>query len=81
MELVKQRRNLPSLLDIDPNFKRLMYLRYADDFVVLLIGTKDDAQLIKGRIKSLLKDCCQLELNDEKTVITRTKEGFLFLGA
>lgn len=80
-ELVKQRRELKSSNPMDPNFKRLMYLRYADDFVVLVTGSHHDAIHIKSQIKRQLENKCGLELHDEKTLITRTKEGFHFLGA
>jgi len=65
----------------DPNFKRMMYLRYADDFVILISGSSDDALMIKNRVKDILSQKCGLELNKEKTIITATKDGFKFLGA
>lgn len=80
-ELVLRRRQTPSAMPLYPKFKRLKYLRYADDFVVLITGSKDEAQLIKGRIKSILKKNCGLELNEDKTIITNTRDGFIFLGA
>lgn len=75
------RRKLPSMMYNDPNFKRMMYLRYADDFIVLIAGSSDDAHLIKNRIKDVLHKKCGLELNIDKTIITATKDGFNFLGA
>ena len=80
-DLAVQRRTIPSTNPIDPNFKRLMYLRYADDFVVLVIGSLDDAKHIKHLIADTLTKKCGLELHDDKTLITATKEGFKFLGA
>lgn len=80
-ELIKQRRELKSNNTMDPNFKRLMYLRYADDFVVLITGSHHDAIHIKNQIKRQLENKCGLELHNEKTLVTRTKEGFPFLGA
>lgn len=65
----------------DPNFKRVMYLRYADDFVILISGSSNDAKMISNRVKDILKKKCGLELNKEKTIITATKDGFMFLGA
>lgn len=65
----------------DPNFKRIMYLRYADDFVILISGSSDDAAMIRNRVKDILIKKCGLELNKEKTIITATKDGFKFLGA
>ena len=46
--LAAQRRRLPSLLPIDPKFKRLMYLRYADDFILLITGSHDDTTKVKN---------------------------------
>jgi len=65
----------------DPNFRRLKYVRYADDFVILVIGTHDDAVKIRTKVKDFLANY-GLELNIEKTIITNIqKEGFKFLGA
>lgn len=55
-----------------------MYLRYGEDFVILISGSSDDAKLIKNRVKDILIKKCGLELNKEKTLIT--KDGFKFLG-
>jgi len=66
----------------DPNFKRMLYVRYADDFVVLVIGSLKDAEHIRARIKGVLANKCGLTLNLEKTEINNIqKEGFNFLGA
>jgi group II intron reverse transcriptase/maturase len=75
------RRKIPSTMFNDPNFKRIMYLRYADDFIILVAGSSNDAKMIKNRICDILDKRCGLELNKEKTVVTATKDGFKFLGA
>lgn len=75
------RRRTPSMIFNDPNFKRIMYLRYADDFIVLIAGSSDDAHMIRNRICDVLDKRCGLELNKENTIITATKDGFKFLGA
>lgn len=75
------RRKIPSTKFNDPDFKRIMYLRYADDFLILIAGSSSDAKMIKNRICDILDKRCGLELNKEKTVITATKDGFKFLGA
>ena len=80
-KLAKIKRNMPSMMINDPNFKRLKYLRYADDFVILIAGSKNDAHLIKNRVNDVLKKKCGLKLNKDKTLITNTKDGFNFLGA
>ena len=56
-----------------------LYVRYADDFVVLWNGTKAEAHAIKQEIGELL--CTMgLTLSEEKTKVTHTTEGFAFLG-
>jgi len=56
-----------------------LYVRYADDFVILCNGTKEQAQEIKEEIGELLKNI-GLTLSEEKTKITHITEGFTFLG-
>lgn len=80
-KLARLKLRTPSTLANDPNFRRMMYLRYADDFVILITGSSDDAHMIRNRIKDNLLKKCGLELNMEKTKITNTKDGFDFLGA
>jgi hypothetical protein len=65
----------------DPNYRRSMYIRYADDFVYLFEGPAAEAKVIKERIKVALQELTGLDLNDEKTLITHLNEGFSFLGA
>jgi len=65
----------------DPNFKRMLYVRYADDFVVLVTGTYSEALQIKRHIKDFLREHTGLTLNEEKTLITSTRRPFSFLGA
>ena len=56
-----------------------LYVRYADDFVVLWNGTKAQAQAIKEEIGGVL-DHMGLKLSKEKTKITHMTEGCTFLG-
>ena len=58
----------------------MKYARYADDFLVEIIGSKQDAQQIKEDIKNFLADRLALELSDEKTLITHTEKSAKFLG-
>jgi group II intron reverse transcriptase/maturase len=75
-------RKLTAYNPNDPNFRRLLYVRYADDFVVLVIGSHKDAMNIRRRIKDVLSIRCGLSLNLEKTEINNIQEeGFNFLGA
>jgi group II intron reverse transcriptase/maturase len=79
--LLQQRRTLPSIETRDPAYRRLRYVRYADDFILGLTGTKEEAELIKGRIKEWLQANLQLDLSDEKTLITHAStQTARFLG-
>jgi group II intron reverse transcriptase/maturase len=66
--LLKEMRITRRTLAKDPN--RMEYIRYADDFIVLISGTLKDANYIQSLIKDFLKSNCGLELNMDKTVIT-----------
>jgi len=56
-----------------------LYVRYADDFVVLCNGTKAEAQDMKEALKTLLEHM-GLTLSEEKTKLTHITEGFICLG-
>jgi len=56
-----------------------LYVRYADDFVVLCNGTKAEAHAIKQELGVLLSTM-GLTLSEEKTKVTHITEGFDFLG-
>lgn len=55
-------------------------VRYADDFVVMVRGTEEQAQALKGEIADFLGNTLQMELSREKTLVTPTTSGFAFLG-
>lgn len=79
-ELSKQQRKLPAGDPNDPGFKRLRYIRYCDDFLLGVIGTKEDARNIKAQLGEHLK-CLELEMSQEKTYITHAgTEAARFLG-
>jgi RNA-directed DNA polymerase len=56
------------------------YVRYADDFVVLCNGTREQAEALKEELYSFLKENLALSLSKEKTRITHLNDGFKFLG-
>ena len=64
----------------DPNFRRLKYCRYADDFVLGFIGSKEEAGKIMEEITNFLKEDLLLETSDEKTKIEHHEKGVRFLG-
>jgi group II intron reverse transcriptase/maturase len=79
--MVLRRRTLPSIDPLDPDYRRLRYVRYADDFVLGFTGPKAEAERIKGQIKEWLRDHLKLDLSEEKTLITHaTTEAARFLG-
>ena len=65
---------------MDSNYRRLKYVRYADDFLIGVIGSKEDSQRIKADIKEYLESKLKLELSDEKTLITHGNQPAKFLG-
>ena len=54
--------------------------RYADDFVILVCGTRGQAEAEKQRLAAFLKTELRMDLSDEKTMITDVRDGFDFLG-
>jgi group II intron reverse transcriptase/maturase len=80
-KLRKQRRRIISKDPFDPKFKRLHYIRYVDDFVVGVIGSREETIKIQNKIKVFLKNELKLILSPEKTLITHfSKEPIFFLG-
>lgn len=69
-ELSRQREKLSSEDPMDENFRRLQYVRYADDFVVAVIGDKDFTLQIRDKISDFLNSTLKLELSIDKTLIT-----------
>lgn len=64
----------------DPSFRRMVYVRYADDFLIGIIGAKEDAKATKTQLTEFLHDQLQLELSVPKTLITNAKDRVRFLG-
>jgi len=58
----------------DKNFRRLRYVRYADDFVVMMVGDRKNAEYLRKKIAEILKAKCGLDLNEEKTIINSMSE-------
>ena len=79
--LRKQAQRLPSKLPDDPDYRRLRYVRYADDFLLGYLGTRSEAEDIKRQIGDFLRHTLKLELSEEKTLITHGRtETARFLG-
>ena len=72
--------NLEPKNPMDDNYRRLLYCRYADDFIIGVIGSKEDAYSIKEKVGLFLKNNLNLELSQEKTLVTHAKDKARFLG-
>jgi group II intron reverse transcriptase/maturase len=74
-------RSLPFNDTHDPDYRRLRYVRYADDFLLGFIGPKAAADEIKRRLGEFLQDNLKLELSESKTLVTHGRtQAARFLG-
>src|SRR5262245_55131376 len=79
--LVESARQLPSSDTYDADYRRLRYVRYADDFLLGFAGPRKEAEEIKCQLKEYLRDELKLELSEEKTLITHARtQSARFLG-
>lgn len=79
--LQKRMRQLPSIIPQDPTYRRLRYVRYADDFGLAFTGPKSEAEDIKERLSTFLREKLRLTLSAEKTLITHARnDAAKFLG-
>jgi group II intron reverse transcriptase/maturase len=80
-KLRQRMRSMPSTDTHDPNYRRLRYCRYADDHLLGFTGPKAEAEEVKQRLATFLRDELKLELSQDKTLITHARTGAArFLG-
>ncbi|WPD63867.1 intron-encoded reverse transcriptase aI1 (mitochondrion) [Saccharomyces cerevisiae] len=80
LKLHKERAKGPTFIYNDPNFKRMKYVRYADDILIGVLGSKNDCKMIKRDLNNFLNSL-GLTMNEEKTLITcATETPARFLG-
>lgn len=80
-KLKQQAQHLPSIETHDPNYRRLRYCRYADDFALAFIGPKEEAEEIKQQLRTFLLEELKLNLSEEKTLVTHARsQAAKFLG-
>lgn len=80
-QLKLRKRQLPSHDPNDPDYRRLRYIRYCDDFLLGFIELKAEAEEIKQQIRVFLWEQLKLELSEEKTLVTHAKtQAARFLG-
>jgi group II intron reverse transcriptase/maturase len=70
-QMRKQRRQLPYYDPHDPEYRRLRYVRYADDFLLGFAGPEAEAEEIKEQLRKFLQEELKLEMSQEKTLITQ----------
>jgi hypothetical protein len=81
LPLRRQLQRLPSRDPDDPGFRRLRYIRYADDWLLGFSGPRREAEEIKAAIGNFLRDDLKLDLSEPKTLITHARtEAARFLG-
>jgi group II intron reverse transcriptase/maturase len=79
--LRRQAQRLPAYDIYDPDYRRLKYCRYADDFCLGFTGPKAEAEEIKQQLRAFLREELKLELSESKTLITHARsEAAKFLG-
>jgi group II intron reverse transcriptase/maturase len=79
--LEKRMRNTASFMHDDPNYVRMKYVRYADDWLVAIDGPSDLAMRFKEEATGFFRDELKLELSADKTHIRHARtESAKFLG-
>lgn len=78
--LRKELKTIPYGNPMDENYRRITYVRYADDFLIGIIGNKKDAEKIKVDVGEFIKTGLHLEMSDEKTLVTHGTDFAHFLG-
>lgn len=79
--LLGQLRTMPCKDPTDPGYRRLRYVRYADDQLLGFTGPKAEAEEIKQRLARFLREDLKLEMSQDKTLITHARTGAArFLG-
>jgi len=69
--LRKQYQKLPSYDPNDASYRRLFYVRYADDTLLGFAGPRSEAEEIKQQLGQFLRETLKLEMSEEKTLITQ----------
>lgn len=72
-------RQIPSRLFRDTLYKNIRYVRYADDFLICVTGSKSDAEQVKSDVGAFLSGELHLTLSEEKTKVTHSSERARFL--
>ncbi len=74
------RKQLPSGDPFDTEYKRLYFCRYADDFIVGIIGSHQDAERVRQEMRNFIEETLKLTIAEEKSHIRPSKKGATFVG-
>ncbi len=82
--LIEEHKKLTALMLKTPaklcDDKKLKYIRYADDFLIAVNGSRQDCEWVKAKLTEFIRDALKMELSQEKTLITHSSECARFLG-
>lgn len=78
--LTAERLKVPYSDWFDPNYRRLLYVRYADDFLIGIIGSKEDANTMMSFVAEYLATNLRLRVSKTKSGISKATKGTEFLG-
>jgi retron-type reverse transcriptase len=73
------RKRLPSVDPFDSGYRRLYYCRYADDYVIGIIGSKADAERVRQEVRGFIEGTLKLTIAEEKSHIRHSREGACYL--
>lgn len=79
-ECSRIRQNIPSVDFHDDGYKRLTYIRYADDYLIGVIGTKEDCNQITQSVCDFVEEHLKLQISKEKSGLRHSTEETRFLG-
>ena len=79
-ELSEKQKRLDASDPLDPDYRRLFYVRYADDYLIGIIGNRQEAEIVFREVTTFLDTHLKLEISEEKSGIHHAKEGTTFLG-
>ena len=76
----QEMQSKPCVMEMDDEYRRLKYVRYADDFLIGIAGSQVECEQIKANITQFMCEKLKLELSAEKTLITHAQDAAKFLG-
>jgi len=79
-QLGNQLRSMKAMREQDKSFRRLYYVRYADDLLIGINGSKQDAEEVRNWLRNFLRESLKLQMSEKKTLITNSKGKARFLG-